>query len=173
LYLRRLAAFCGVLRCFAAFSGVFRRFPVFSGVFQHFPAFSGVYRGIIFLWRGNLAIICGLLFDCFAAFCGILQHFAAFCGVLQHFAAFCGVFRRFLAFCGVLAISFHCGTKCFGGSNPHPLFWLVENNRAEIGGQWPSFPPENIFLVSSWETYEFARSFVFSVTNTTLFHKSS
>jgi hypothetical protein len=138
-------------------------------------------------------IICGLLFDCFAAFCGILQHFAAFCGVLQHFAAFCGIMRRFAAcwgvfwcvavffgvlqrfsaFCGVLAIRFRCGTKCFGGSNPHPLFWLVENNRAKMGGQWPPFPPENIFLVSSWETYEFARSFVFSVTNTTLFHKSS
>jgi hypothetical protein len=41
-------------------------------------AFSG-----IFLWHGDLAIMCG-----------VLWRFAAFSSVLQHFAAFSGVFRR-------------------------------------------------------------------------------
>jgi hypothetical protein len=75
----------------------------------------------------------------FAAFCGVLLRFAAFCGVLQHFAAFCGILR-------------HVGNKFLlqdqifgGGSNPCPLFWSVENNCAKMGGQWPPFPPENIF----------------------------
>ncbi len=28
---------------------------------------------------------------------------------------------------------------------PRPPFWSVENNRAKMGGQWPPFPPENMF----------------------------
>jgi hypothetical protein len=80
-----------------------------------------------------------------------MRRFAAFCGVLRRFVAFCGVLRRFAAFCGALAINFCCRTKYLGGSNPRPLFWLVENDRAKMGGQWPRFPPENIFLVSSRE----------------------
>ena len=37
------------------------------------------------------------------------------------------------------------GPNIWGGSNPHPLFWSVENNCAKLGGQWPHSPPENIF----------------------------
>ena len=39
---------------------------------------------------------------------------------------------------------FVAGPNIWGGSNPCPLFWSVENNRAKMGGQWPPFPPENI-----------------------------
>ena len=83
---------------------------------------------------------------CFATFCGVLRRFAAFCSVLRRFAAFCG-FAAFLVFCGALAVKFPLQDQIFGGgsSNPRPLFWLVENNRAKMGGQWSRFPPENIF----------------------------
>jgi hypothetical protein len=71
----------------------------------------------LFLWRSDLAIICG---------------------VLRCFAAFSGVFWRFLAFSGALAIR---GPNIWGGSNPRPLFWSVENNRAKMGGAVAPFPP--------------------------------
>ena len=64
-----------------------------------------------FLWRGNLAIICG-----------VLWRVAVFCGVLWCFAVFCGILWCFAVFCGALAISFCCGTKYLGGLKPPPPF---------------------------------------------------
>ena len=64
---------------------------------------------------------------------------------LRRFAAFCGVLRRFAAPQKALAIDSVAGPNIWGGSNPRPPFWSVENNRAKMGGQWPPFPLENIF----------------------------
>jgi hypothetical protein len=107
------------------------------------------------LWR--FVAFCGVLWR-FAAFCGVLQRFAVFCGVLRRFAAFCGILWHFAAFCGVLrriGNKFPLQDKIFGGgSNPRPLFLSVENNRAKMGGQWPRFPPENIFSGTSRKTLD-------------------
>jgi hypothetical protein len=77
------------------------------------------------LWRGDLAIIWG-----------VLRHFPAFSGIS-------GVFR-------------HIDDKfplrvpdIWGGSNPCPLFWSVENKRAKMGGNSPLSPLKTLFLVSS------------------------
>ena len=60
-----------------------------------------------FLWRDNLAIICG-----------ILRRFTAFTA----FTVFSGIFQHFPAFSGTLAISFRCWTKYLGGLKPPPPF---------------------------------------------------
>ena len=119
------------LRYFAAFCDVFWRFEAFSGVFRRFSAFSSKLATTV------------------STFCGILRHFTAFCGVLRSFVAFCGVLRHLRC----IGDKFPLRDQIFGGgSNPRPLFWSVEKNRAKMGGRWPCFPPENIFLVSSWRS---------------------
>ncbi len=109
---------------------------------------------LLFLWFGDLAIICGIfrrftafygVLRRFTAFYGVLRRFTAFYGVLRRFTVFYGVLRRFTVFSGVLVIRFIVGPNIWGSSNPSPLFWLVENNRAKMGRHWPPFPPENMF----------------------------
>ena len=115
-----------------------------------------------FLWRSNLAIICGIL-QRFAAFCGILQHFAAFCSVLRRFATFYGVLQRFAVFCGVLrcfvvfcSILWRVGDKCplrdqiFGGAQtPAPFSGRLKIIVPKWGGSGPLSPLKTFFLVSS------------------------
>jgi len=71
-------------------------------------------------------------------------------GVLRRFAAFCGVLRRFAAPQQSLAIDSVAGPNIWGGSNPRPLFWSVENNRAKMGGgNGPLSPLKTFSLASS------------------------
>ena len=129
----------------------------------------------IFLWRGDLAIICGVLW-CFVVFCGVLWRFAAFCSVLRHFVAFCGILRRFVAFCGILrCFAVFCGVlRCFaafcsilqhfaafcsasvikfwGAQTPTPFSgWLIIIV-PKWAGRGPLSPLKTMFLVSSWVT---------------------
>ena len=65
---------------------------------------------------------------------------------MRHFVAFFGVLRCFAAFCGALAISFPCSTKYLGGGGQTPApFSGRLNIIVPKWGQWPRFPPENIF----------------------------
>ena len=75
--------------------------------------------------------------------------------VLRRFAAFCGILRHFAAPQKALAIDSVAGPNIWGGSNPRPLFWSVENNRAKMGGNGPLSPLKTFFLASSWGDSQF------------------
>ena len=84
------------------------------------------------------------------AFSGVFRRFPAFSGVFRRFPAFSGVFRRFPAFSGIFRsvgdkIPLH---QIFGGAQIPAPFSAVENC-VKMGGQWPPYPPETFFLVSS------------------------
>ncbi len=90
----------------------------------------------LFLWRGDLAIICG---------------------VLRRFTAFYGVLRRFSAIFSAFEIGFCCRPNIWG-AKPPGLFLVVKIIVPKWGGSGPLSPLKTFFLVSQALTLAYLHS---------------